>query len=201
MNPSAPDTVVSKNTPRAAPGLGEIYLTFRRIGAISFGGGVVAYLHGGLVAGKGWLEEEEFVELLGLAQILPGLNSTNLAILVGEKLRGPLGAAAAFFGMISVGAALILAFTLAYVEHAANPHVNGVLKGVGATAVGLLFAVTFKIGRRQVTRPFDVIVFLVTLGLVAFVHVSLVVVLLAVGPVAIAYHRLRLARAAGGKTP
>ena len=184
--------------PRDVPGLGEIYLAFLRIGGTSFGGGVVAYLHNGLVTGKGWLDDKEFVELLGLAQILPGLNSTNLAILVGERLRGPLGAATAFLGMISVGSALILALTFVYAAHAEYPHVNGMLKGVGATAVGLLFSVAFKIGRKQLAAPFDLFIFLATLSLVSFVHLSLAVVLLAVGPAALWWHRPRPARQAEG---
>src|ERR1700687_5428727 len=73
----------------------QIFLEFLLIGATSFGGGVVAYLRSGLVGKREWLNDEEFVELLAISQSLPGLNATNMAILVGDKLRGIYGAIAA----------------------------------------------------------------------------------------------------------
>src|SRR5690349_16561508 len=57
--------------------LGTIFGAFLLIGATSFGGGVVAYLRSSLVGRHGWLDDEEFVELLSISQALPGLNATN----------------------------------------------------------------------------------------------------------------------------
>ena len=75
--------------------LGGIFLAFLLIGATSFGGGVITYLRSSLVDKHGWLDDREFVELLSISQTLPGLNATNVPVLVGDRLRGALGAAAA----------------------------------------------------------------------------------------------------------
>src|SRR5215469_7581878 len=77
----------------------QIFLDFLLIGATSFGGGVVAYLRNSLVTKRAWLDDKAFVELLSISQSLPGLNSTNMAVLVGDRLRGIPGALAAIVGM------------------------------------------------------------------------------------------------------
>ena len=62
------------------------------MGATSLGGGVVGYLRTGLVVRQRWLDDVTFVELLSISQTLPGLNATNMSILVGDRLRGAWGA-------------------------------------------------------------------------------------------------------------
>jgi Chromate transport protein ChrA len=171
--------------------LREIFLTFLAIGATSFGGGVVAYLRSSLVEKKQWLNDDSFLEVLEISQTLPGLNATNMAVLVGDKLRGWPGAVAGFLGMLLPGATLILILGIVYASNAHNETLNAVLKGVGAASVGLLLAVTLQIGRRQLEHRLDVAIVAVTLVLVSFVHVMLPIVLLTVGPIAIFLYRPR----------
>src|SRR5215472_17520930 len=80
-------------------GLHDIFLTFLLIGATSFGGGVVAYLRNALVRDKQWIDDVEFLELVSISNTLPGLNATNMAILAGDRLGGPMGSVLAMIGM------------------------------------------------------------------------------------------------------
>ena len=64
---------------------------FLLIGATSFGGGVVAYLRSSLVDKHHWIDDRTFVECLAIGQTLPGLNATNMSVLVGDRLRGTRG--------------------------------------------------------------------------------------------------------------
>jgi chromate transporter len=93
--------------------------------------------------------------------------------------------------MLLPGAVLILILGVIYASHAGNPAINAVLKGVGAASVGLLLAVTLQIGHKQLERTVDIALVLVTLVLVSFLHVSLGIVLLTVGPIAILIYRPR----------
>ncbi|MCK0206978.1 chromate transporter [Starkeya koreensis] len=170
--------------PRDVP-LWSIFLTFLFIGAISFGGGVVAYLRSSLVLQKRWLDEEHFLSALGIAQALPGLNATNMSIIVGDRLRGVAGAIVAFAGMTLPGGTMVLVLGVLYAANAHNPYVNAALVGVGAAAVGMLSAVTLQIGRRQLGEIVNVTIIVVTVLMVSFLHISLVWVLLTVGPVAV----------------
>ena len=78
-------------------------MEFLIIGATSFGGGVVAYLRNSLVSKRAWLDDKGFVELLSISQSLPGLNSTNMAILIGDRLCGLAGALAGIVGICLPG--------------------------------------------------------------------------------------------------
>jgi chromate transporter len=77
----------------AAVSIWETLLEFLIIGATSFGG-VVPYLSGSLVTKRQRIDDKEFVEMLSISQSLPGLNATNMAVLVGEKLGGAMGSIA-----------------------------------------------------------------------------------------------------------
>src|SRR6201982_1194105 len=105
LNPSV------ESLPAAAPvaaqaSIAQIFLEFLIIGATSFGG-VVPYLRGSLVTKRGWINDKEFVEMLSISQSLPGLNATNMAILVGEKLKGAWGAIVAVLGICLPGSVLM----------------------------------------------------------------------------------------------
>jgi chromate transporter len=169
--------------------LGRIFAVFALIGVTSFGGGIVAYLRRALVERERWLDEDEFMAALEISQTLPGLNSTNMSVIVGRKLRGPWGALVAVLGMVLPGAAIVMALGFAYVRFRHNPDVALVLAGAAAAAVGLLLQVTLKIGWKQLVRPRDLIFVAAVFFLVGVLHVSLVVTLFSVAPLAVWLNR------------
>jgi chromate transporter len=180
---------MSDATPRVS--LAKLFSVFALIGVTSFGGGIVAYLRRALVDKEKWLDEDGFMAALEIAQTLPGLNSTNMSVIVGRKLRGPAGALVATLGMILPGAVIVTALGFTYVALRHDPKVAVVLTGVAAAAVGLLVQVTLKIGWKQLIRPQDLIFVVVVFVLVGIFHVSLLVTLIAVAPLAIWVHRPR----------
>ena len=169
--------------------LGQIFWVFARIGATSFGGGVVAYLQHSLVEKEKWLTADEFMGDLEIAQTLPGLNSTNMSGIVGRKLRGPLGAVAALLGMILPGAAIVMALGFAYVRFRHNPNIALALAGVAAAAVGVLLHVTLKIGWKNLIRLKDLIFVALVFVLVGIFHISLLVTIVSLAPLAIWMNR------------
>ena len=181
--------IVSESPAASRVSLGAIFRTFLLIGATSFGGGVVAYLREMLVANRRWLDDEEFLSALEISQTLPGLNATNMSIIVGDTLRQVPGALAAFFGMILPGTLVVMALGILYGEHGHNAAVVAALDGVAAAAVGLLLAVTVQIGRKELRGVADVLIALATCLAVSLLHVPLYVALLVIGPVAIWFYR------------
>ena len=177
----------------AAPriSLGKLFSVFALIGVTSFGGGIVAYLRRALVDKEKWLDEDGFMAALEISQTLPGLNSTNMSVIVGRRLRGAAGALAATLGMILPGAVIVTGLGFAYVALRHDPKVAVVLTGVAAAAVGLLLQVTLKIGWKQLISPRDLALVVVVFVLVGIFHVSLLVTLVAVAPLAIWMHRPR----------
>jgi chromate transporter len=176
--------------------LAKIFAVFALIGVTSFGGGIVAYLRRALVEQEKWLDDESFLAALEISQTLPGLNSTNMSVIVGRKLRGAWGALVAVLGMVLPGAAIVTALGFAYVALRHDPKIAVVLTGVAAAAVGLLLQVTLKIGWKQLIRPKDLVFVIAVFVAVGLLHISMVVTLVTLAPLAI-----WLNRPATGKRP
>src|SRR5271166_4889122 len=138
----------------ATVSVAQIFLEFLFIGATSFGG-VVPYLRNSLVAQRQWINDQEFVEMLSISQSLPGLNATNMAILVGEKLRGWMGSVAGIVGMCLPGALLMYAVGVFYHLHGDHPWSTAALKGVAAAAVGLLLSTVVQLSKKSLANNFD----------------------------------------------
>ncbi len=170
--------------------LWDIFIGFLIIGASSFGGGVVAYLRSGLVGRRKWLSDETFVELLSICQMLPGLNASNMAILVGDRLRGLPGAAAALLAICLPGGVLMAVVASAYAAtQGSHIGILAVLHGVSAAAVGLVLSVTFQLARKTLSQWADAVFVVLTVIGVHSLHLSVLVVLFVVGACAIFWYR------------
>jgi len=117
----------------------------------------VAYLRSGLVIKRGWVDDQKFVEYLAISQTLPGLNATNMAVLVGDRLRGFFGALAAIVAICLPGAVLMLIAGALYQSHGDKPLVTAMLRGVAAAAVGLILATTIQLGKKSLAHVNDLI--------------------------------------------
>ena len=170
---------------RARPqSVGEIFRTFTWIAMQGFGG-VLAVIQRALVEDKRWLSAEEFVEEWAVAQVLPGPNVINLALMLGDRYFGLRGALAALAGMLALPTALIVVLALVYAQFAGQPQVAGALRGMGAVAAGLIAATGIKLMptlRRHPLGP-RVAMALVALvfGAIALLRWPLIAVLLAFG--------------------
>lgn len=180
------------------PSLWRLFWVFFVMGATSIGGGVVGYLRAGLVTRERWLDDKAFVELLSISQTLPGLNATNMAILVGDRLRGSTGAALAALGMCLPGAAIMTAAAFVYAGDGDSPISAAFLHGIAAGAVGLVLMVLFQLGAKTLKQRFDYVVVAVTAALVAGAGVSVPFALIGVGAFAIWWYRPRSGRNDGG---
>jgi chromate transporter len=168
--------------------IGQIFLEFLIIGATSFGG-VVPYLRGSLVTKRQWIDDKEFVEMLSISQSLPGLNATNMAILVGEKLRGALGSIVAIVGICLPGAVLMYVVGMFYRIHGDHVWVTAALKGVAAAAVGLILSTVVGLSEKSLEGKFDFVFMALTVIAVNRLHLGIPRTLVVVGALAILFHR------------
>ena len=182
--------------PIAPASIWEIFLEFLIIGSTSFGG-VVPYLRGSLVTKRQWIDDKEFVEMLSISQSLPGLNATNMAILVGEKLRGWLGSVVAIVGICLPGGVLMYAVGAFYRLHGDHPWSTAALKGVAAAAVGLILSTVVGLSKKALSHKFDFVFMAATVLAVNRLHWSVPRALILVGAVAILFHYPRKAEEAG----
>ncbi|MDE5920453.1 MAG: chromate transporter, partial [Paramuribaculum sp.] len=80
----------------------KLFLTFMKIGAFTFGGGwaMISIIEKEIVDKRGWLERSEFLDLLAIAQAVPGILAVNISVVVGDRLKGMKGSVAAAAGTI-----------------------------------------------------------------------------------------------------
>ena len=115
---------------KSGANLWDIFLQFLIIGAISFGGGIIAYERILLVEKRKWLNADEFMAYLAISQTMPGLNSVNLAVLTGDFLRGVTGSVCAVLGLLLPGSAFILGIGILYSSNSNHPMANIILAGI-----------------------------------------------------------------------
>ena len=169
--------------------LWQLFYEFLLIGAVSFGGGIVAYERILLIEKRKWLTVDEFMATLAISQTMPGLNSVNLAVLAGNHVRGTLGAIAASCGLLIPGMVFVLVAGVAYSAGEDHPLVNMLLAGVAAGATGLLAAITFKIGSNHFRHLKSLAIIVATFVLMSFLKLSLIWVLIIMGPISLFIYR------------
>ena len=124
--------------------LSDLFFSFTWLALQGFGGAFVVIQHE-LVTHKRWLTEEEFVEEWAVAQIMPGPNALNLAIMVGGRYFGVKGVLVTLAGMLSAPLLLLLLLATLYAQFAQEAAVVGALRGMGAVAAGLVIAAGIKL--------------------------------------------------------
>lgn len=126
----------------------ELFLVFSALAVRGFGG-VLPWAQRALVDEARWLTLDEYLELLSLAQALPGPNICNLALMVGERFHGARGAIAALAGMLALPLAIVTTLALLHAGVADHPVAADALAGMGAVSAGLIIAMAVRLLRTQ----------------------------------------------------
>lgn len=138
----------------------QIFGSFFKIGAFTLGGGyaMIPLIQKEVVDRKGWLREEEFVEMLAIAQSCPGPLALNTAIFVGYKTCGLRGVLCSSLGTILPSFIIILLIAMVFTDFKNNPGVERVFKGIRPAVVALIAAPLWQMGKSAgITRKTVVI--------------------------------------------
>ncbi len=174
----------------------ELFFSFTWIALQGFGG-VLAIVQREMVEKKKWLTPDEFLEDWAVAQVMPGPNVINLALMLGDRYFGLRGAFAAVAGMLAVPLVVILALAVLHAHFVDNLQVAGALRGMGAVSAGLIAATGIKLTPQLRKHPLGFTVclsfILVTFGLIALLSVPLGWVLLGIGGISCVWSWRRIA--------
>jgi chromate transporter len=173
----------------AKPTLAQLAGFFLKLGTIAFGGPAahIAMMQDELVKRRGWVTSEDFLDLLAVANLIPGPSSTELAIYIGHRLRGRAGLLIAGACFILPAFAMVLALAHAYKRYGQLPEVGAVLHGVEPVVVAIVVQALWRLGKTAIKTRW-----LAALGLAAFAVTALganpVLVLAGTGLIALAAH-------------
>lgn len=161
--------------------LWEIFLIFGKIGAFTIGGGIpmIAAIKSELTA-RGWLDEEEFVEIIALAQSAPGLFAANISILTGYKLRGTKGSLVATIGSCLPPFIIILLIAMFFTEFKDNKYVLNAFKGIRPVVVALIAVPMYDMTKASKMRWWSWMIVLFSMILVCVMEVSPIYILICV---------------------
>ncbi len=183
-------------TVQPAPTTAQLFSLFSRIGLTSFGGGLSGWLLREVVQRRGWLDEEEFLSGLGLAQAFPGVNVVNMAIWVGYHLRGTPGALVCACGIIIPPCLLVIVIAAAFAALSGYPLTHLVLDGIGAAAIGLSLQMGLIAAQRAAAKGVvPIVIMAAAFVAVGLLHISLPLVVIVLGAVSVAFSYYRISRA------
>lgn len=162
--------------------LKELALLFLKLGTIAFGGPAahIAMMEDEVVGRKSWLEREKFLDLLGMTNLLPGPNSTEMAIHIGYIQAGFLGLLVAGSCFILPAALIVGAIAWAYVSFGTLPVATQLLYGVKPVVIAVVLQALTRLARSAVKTKFLALIGLIAVVL-SFLGVNELVVLFASG--------------------
>ena len=138
------DNTLMANAQGAAPRLRQLFATFFKIGAFTFGGGwaMISIIEREIVTKYHWVRREDFYDLLAVAQSLPGILAVNIAVSVGDSMRGKRGSEAAALGTIMPSFVIILCIALFLTPDLINGNrvVSAIFRGIRPAVVALIVA-------------------------------------------------------------
>ena len=161
--------------------LWQIFLVFAKIGAFTIGGGIpmIAAIKSELVERK-WLNDEDFIDIITLAQTAPGLFAVNISILTGHRLRGTKGSIVATIASCLPPFLIILAVAMFFTEFKDNEYVIKAFKGIRPVVVALIGVPMIDMIKATRMRWWSWIIVISSMILVCFLKVSPIYILICV---------------------
>ena len=120
----------------------QLFWTYLKIGTFTIGGGYVmlSMIEREIVERKGWIDRDEFMNMIALAQAAPGLIAVNSAIFIGWRIGGWRGVIATVLGAVLPSFLIILAIAMLFQDYKDYPAVEAIFKGIRPAVVALIAA-------------------------------------------------------------
>ena len=162
--------------------LWELFSTFFRLGAFTFGGGyaMLSLIQKEIVDNKKWATDEEVLDYYAVAQCTPGVIAVNTATFIGYKRKGTLGAALATFGVVAPSIIIITIISAVLQNFMQYEIVQHIFGGIRVAVAVLIVNAVFTMGKKAVVDKLCTVIALLSfLVSVIFPSVSPVLIVLA----------------------
>lgn len=163
----------------------ELFLSTLYISSFTFGGGfvIVTFMKRKFVDELNWIDEQEMLDLVALAQSSPGAIAVNAAILVGWRVCGFAGMLTAVLGTILPPMIILSVISLFYAAFASNVYVALVLKGMQAGVAAVILDVTCSLGGSVLKEKsvFSIVIMAAAFAATFFFNVNVIYIILTAG--------------------
>lgn len=156
----------------------DLFLTFARIGGLTFGGGyaMLPMLQKEVVENKKWATEEELLDYYAVGQCTPGVIAVNVATFIGQKLRGVIGGIVATFGVVAPSFVIILLLATLINHFAEYAVVAHALAGIRVAVAALIVSAIVKLWKKGIKDALGVVIFGVVVLLSLVLNVSPIII-------------------------
>lgn len=154
--------------------LWEMFLTFFKIGAFTFGGGfaMIPIIQEEIVTKRGWIGEEDFLDTISIAQSSPGPIAVNTSIFVGYRIKGLKGALVCTFGAILPSFVIILLFAMSFSKFRDNLILEKIFAGIRPAVVALIFSAVYSISYKSHFHFKGLIVAFIVTIIIVFLNIN-----------------------------
>jgi len=172
----------------------DSFKTFFKIGMFTLGGGyaMIPLIEEEVVNRHKWINKEELLDLIAIAQSCPGVFAINTAIFIGYKLRKTPGAIATAFGTALPSFLIILAIAIFFHQFEDNKVIAAMFKGIRPAVVALIAVPTFRLAQRAQLNWFTIWIPIVSALLIWLLGVSPIWIIIAAGVGGYAYGKLKV---------
>jgi chromate transporter len=169
----------------------DLFLTFVKIGCITFGGGyaMIPVLERELIKKKGWATMDEVMDYYTLAQVTPGVIAVNVSTFIGFKLKGPLGGILATLGFVLPGISFITGIAFCLQNFADYPVVQHAFTGIRVAVGALIIDTVFKLLKGIFKDSKAIVIFILAFALSAVWSANPVLLVMAAGIAGVALYR------------
>ncbi len=135
----------------------QLFLTMLKIGAFTFGGGyaMIALLENELISNKKWIEKDEFLDMVAIAESTPGPVAINSATYIGYKIGGVLGSVVATLGVVIPSFTIIFIISLFFNQFLSLAYVGYAFKGIQVCVVYLILSAGLKLLKNLEKNAFN----------------------------------------------
>jgi chromate transporter len=157
-----------------------LFWTFFKIGAFTFGGGyaMLPLIEREIVENKGWLSQDEMVDIFAISQSFPGAVAINSAIFIGKKICGYPGAFLALLGTILPSFVIITIVAIIFERISDINFIKAAFKGIGSAVVALLIVAAIRVGKTAIRDKSGILIFIIALVLLVIIKIHPVYVII-----------------------
>lgn len=179
----------------------DLFLTYAKIGAMTFGGGyaMLPILKREVVERKGWITEEEIIDCYSIGQCTPGVIAVNAATLVGYQKKGVLGSLCATLGVITPPMLIIMSIATVLQAFSENVYVKHALAGMNVAICAVIALTVFNLMKKTWRNIPSVVIGVLVLGLTLAFGVQTVIVVVCAAVAGIVISTVKKKRAESGK--
>ncbi|HHX24727.1 MAG: chromate transporter [Tepidanaerobacteraceae bacterium] len=180
------------NKTRSLKLLLEVFTTFFKVGSFTFGGGyaMIPLIEREVVQNKKWVAAEEIVDILAVAQSMPGAIAINSATFIGNKLAGRKGGIVATVGVVMPSFLIITLIAIFFTKVQNTPIVAAVFSGIRPTVVGLISIAAIKVAKTSIIDSLGIILVILSVLLVVIADVPAFYIIIGGAAVGLTIYRM-----------